>query len=460
MLLWPAVGCSQRNAEPAPEPLLAFAGEETVYELPQNAQLVLKYRTAGLASLSLAGPAAGWTLELNEQDSTVTVRAPFLEGDAAASCRLALSGEAADGTVQSAELQLNTFAYDAPGGVFLLNEGNMTTENGSLVYITPQGTAYADVYRISNGSDLGNVCQDLFIGGGEIYVISQNGESSATGAEFENDGKLVVADARTLRRTDAFRNADVAELEWPTHVAVLDPSNVFIRDNRGVWRLDRSTRRLTFVEGTDGAIKGRMARIGDRVYALTNAQKYMPKVLVLSAGNDAAEKVSIWQYNSYSGLCASSDGNLWLAGKYGTGAGHIIGKMDVATQTLSGFGNIDVEPSAGYNSSITACGQTVYFQNNLKIYAYDADQNQVTELADMFDVDQHSNLMYNGICAHPESGDLYVNMLSDYASYDRNTLWVFNFKSGDTAPLRSYSNLSRFPAGVYFTDEFEKGGNE
>lgn len=45
--------------------------------------------------------------------------------------------------------------------LFVLNEGNMTTENGSLTYITPEGYVIDDAYKAVNGTELGNVAQDM-----------------------------------------------------------------------------------------------------------------------------------------------------------------------------------------------------------------------------------------------------------------------------------------------------------
>lgn len=54
---------------------------------------------------------------------------------------------------------LNSFTDSK--GVFVLNEGNMTTENGSLTYITPEGYVIGDAYKKVNGTELGNVAQDM-----------------------------------------------------------------------------------------------------------------------------------------------------------------------------------------------------------------------------------------------------------------------------------------------------------
>lgn len=91
-------------------------------------------------------------------------------------------------------------SFDNPKGVFILNEGNMTTENGSLTYISEDGKIWDDAYKTVNETELGNVAQDMAFYNGKIYVISQNGNMNATGVEFENDGMLVIMDGKTLKK--------------------------------------------------------------------------------------------------------------------------------------------------------------------------------------------------------------------------------------------------------------------
>ena len=95
-------------------------------------------------------------------------------------------------------------------GVFVLNEGNMTSENGFLTFISPKGEVTDSVYYKVNGSSLGNVTQSLFIADKKMYIISQNGN------RMNGDGLLVVADAETLKKVAAY-NDELADLSWPTH---------------------------------------------------------------------------------------------------------------------------------------------------------------------------------------------------------------------------------------------------
>lgn len=90
--------------------------------------------------------------------------------------------------------------FDDVNGTFVLNEGNMTTENGSLTYVTADGYVFDDAYKTVNGSELGNVAQDMAFYGDKIYIITQNGDVNAVGKKFENDGMLIVVNAKTLKR--------------------------------------------------------------------------------------------------------------------------------------------------------------------------------------------------------------------------------------------------------------------
>ena len=162
-------------------------------------------------------------------------------------------------------------AYDDLNGVFVLNEGNMTTENGSLTYITPDGFVIDDAYKAVNGTELGNVCQDMAFYNGKIYIISQNGDENAVGTKFENDGMLVVIDAKTLKKEKAFSKSELAGLDWPTHIAVLDESHVYIRDNKGIYRFDTNTKKLTFIDGSDGAPKSKFVVMDGKVYTIIDS---------------------------------------------------------------------------------------------------------------------------------------------------------------------------------------------
>ena len=123
-------------------------------------------------------------------------------------------------------------------GAFILNEGNMGNETGTLTFVDSKGIAVDSAYYRVNQTLLGNVCQDLFISDNKMYILSQNG------AKNGGEGLLTIANATSLEKEKVYDNTT---LSWPSNLAVVG-ENLYIRDNNGVYMLDTSTEVLTFVE--------------------------------------------------------------------------------------------------------------------------------------------------------------------------------------------------------------------
>ena len=54
---------------------------------------------------------------------------------------------------------------------------------------------------------------------------------------------------KTLKKEKGFSKDQLADLNWPTHVAALDDSHVYIRDNNGVHLFDPTTTSPEFNRG-------------------------------------------------------------------------------------------------------------------------------------------------------------------------------------------------------------------
>lgn len=161
-----------------------------------------------------------------------------------------------------------TYGYNDPRGLIVLSEGNMGDETGIMQYITPSGEVKDSIYaRNNNGHRLGNVSQDIDEYEGEFYIISQNGDSgNPMGTDLSKsniDGKLIVVDAETMKKTDAFKADELVtdqgyKLGWGAHIAVFDRKHIYIASdptaaqynggasaaNISLWRLDRDARKL------------------------------------------------------------------------------------------------------------------------------------------------------------------------------------------------------------------------
>lgn len=463
--------CSEGEA-PAPAGALTLAPSETgaPYLVIVGETLGIPYTAEQVGTLTCSA-AEGWTVELDETARLVKLSAS-LDTNAEPSITLTLSGVDMSGKTLTSSVEVHLLDFSDPKGAFVLNEGNMTTENGSLTYISPWGDVVPDAYRLANGTELGNVCQDLYIHDGLVYILSQNGGKNTVGSEFENDGMLVVADARTLKRVKAFSSEELSALSWPTHLAVLDAKHVYIRtdsDNggatqQGIWRLDTTSGALFFVEKTAGAPKNRMAVVGGKVYS-TNGS-YMVNILQISADSDIAEKIAL-PFSSQilhvndseefaGGIRPSDDGGLWIMGQ-GTGR-YWIHKYDLSARAGREMA-LAAEPRKVYNCPFAVDGNVIYYVSGTSVHRFDFDAASTAEadlqLFDVYDFDALAgNTLYNGPGFHPVTGDLYVASMGDFTNYATdNVVWVVS-PAAPTQPVAQYRGYAHFPAGIYFPAEF------
>lgn len=428
----------------------------------------LAYHAEGVKSISPVGVPQGWQVAVDEEEGRIVVEAPSAAAGAEKNYALQLTVAGADGqTVTTDKIAFYHVTFDDPAGTFVLNEGNMTTENGSLVYITPEGYVLNDAYKRVNGTELGNVTQDMCFYDGKVYFISQNGGSNEVGVSFENDGMLVVADAATLKKLRSFTSEELSQLDWPTHIAVTDEQHVYIRDNAGVWRLNMDDGSLTFVDNTEDAPKQRFAVVGGKVYFASNGgfQVGMKRIdpatdqVSLVGGYaffDAAQEV-----NSIVGIAPTDDGNLWVIGSTafpGSSSQGIItlNKYDLAADALA-QNRLSERPDEVYNCCFAAYGNTIYYTSGTTVYRAgfnpEAGGRDIVDepLVDLALLDDNVGLLYNGLGVHPVTGHVFVNTLRGLGNFfTTNSIWEFDFDASPDTPVHKYDNYTRFPAGVFF----------
>lgn len=330
-------------------------------------------------------------------------------------------------------------------GTFVLNEGNMTTENGSLTFISPKGIVTDSAYFKANGTELGNVAQDLYIHRNRVYIISQNGKKNAVGNSFANDGLLVVANAETLKKEAAY-NDELATLSWPTHVAVLNEENIVLRDNNGLHRFNTITRTLTFIKGSRSAAKLTMAVSNNKVFAAAGT-----KVYVIEPDKDTLT-YSLDMKAAVSGVVKASDDNIWVST---TGAPSKISKINFRDYSVIKANDVttgSVSAGVGATPGITAKGDTLYFSGaGTKIYRHIFTVGSTEFLMDAKTMVENANIVYNNIAVHPLTGEVYLNTIKGYGlNFLINNISVFNF-SNKAALSANYRNYTNFPAGIFFT---------
>jgi hypothetical protein len=335
-------------------------------------------------------------------------------------------------------IRISMFPTDFSKGTFILNEGNMSNETGKLTYIDPYGVIYDSAYIKVNGSKLGNVCQDMFIYKDKMYIMSQNGK---------NDGRLVIADAKTLKKEQGF-DAEIS-VTWPTHVAVTSYDNIYIRSNNGIHRFNPQTSTLTAISGSSGAAKNRMVVVNDKVFAFASSS-----ILVLQDGNDAViQTVDLGQ--TITGIIPSNDGKIWVSC---SGSPSLIIRFDPDTYNIIDQHQIsEISIGAGWGASpaISAKDDTLYFSNaSFIIYRHVFSTNETTLMGDVRDWVAGVTVVYNNLAVHPTTGNVYFNSIKSYATYNTDSyISVFNFNKTEKL-VNNYKGYTSFPAGIYFPENY------
>ena len=398
---------------------------------------ILAY-TGDITTADLMSIPQGWAARIDPDKKTVTVTAPAFAGSYYTEGILSLVGIDGKGKTQLASARICAVDYSDPEGTFVLNEGNMSSDNGSVIYITANGRLINYAYWRMNGSELGNVGQDMFIADGKAYIISQNGG---------NAGILFEADAMTLKLTVNFFKSYLPGLSMPSHVAVIGRT-AYIRDNAGVYKLDLDTKALSFIEGSQGALKNRMAVVGNKVFVPAGKS-----ILVLENG---AVAETIAMDGTVTGVVKSDEaGYLWIS--CSASPAQIIklaaGDYTQEKHTLTAGG---VASGWGATPGITAKGDEIYFCNNSStIYRHTFSSNTTETLGDVKSNIANWGMIYNMPAVHPVTGEYYYNTILEYGwSFLTNDISVYDLGSGTPKMVADYRNYTHFPAGIFFTAGF------
>lgn len=343
-------------------------------------------------------------------------------------------------------------------GTWVLNEGNTGNETGSLTFISPQGVIEPFAYLGVNERLLGNVCMDMFICGGKMYIISQNGNRNKVdypnaGDAYPNEEYLTVCNAETLVREATY---SPAEISMPTHVAVLNEKNVFVLDqsqaNNGIHLIDPKAGKSVLIPGTKGSAKNRMAVAGGKVFAIKGND-----VLVLTADKTDGVAHTISMGAKVSGVVKSADGNLWVAT---SGTSSKIAKINPSDYSVIKENEVQYSLATNFTAapSFGAAGDMIYYTDkySMKICRHNFATGSDELLADVKTMEPNAGMNYNSLGVNPLTGEVVFATLKGYGmNYKINNIIMFDFNGASPAITANYPNANSFPAGVYFTGSFE-----
>lgn len=348
--------------------------------------------------------------------------------------RLSVSGDNGEVLTMEKKVEVKSRFSD---GAFVLNEGNMSNETGTLTYIDSEGVLIDSAYYRVNGTLLGNVCQDLFIADNKIYIISQNG------AKNGGEGLLTIARADNLEKEKVYNDASET-LSWPTSVAVVG-QDIYLRDHNGIYRLNASTEALTYVENSKGAAKARMAVVGNKVFAMSGSN-----IMVIENGPITG---TIKAPGKLSGIAKAYDGSLWAS----CSSPAKILKINVTDYSIDAHDISESGLGAGWGvaPAFSATKDVLYFSNaGFNLYRHNFTENKTEFVTKISDSVEDAKMYYNSLGVNPKTGEVIYATLKGYGmDYKINDIAVFDFTK-DPALQHDFKGSNSFPAGVFFTSYF------
>lgn len=197
---------------------------------------------------------------------------------------------------------------DYTQGLFLVNEDWYGWDNGTVNFLTSDGRWVYRAFRRENpGETLGVTTQYGAIYGGRFFFVSKQASSTA---DASTGGRLVVADALTLKKVAAF---DEIGGDGRAFVGV-DEHTAYIGTSSGITRLDLESMSLgETIAGTGGegglyaGQIGAMVRAGSYVFAA----KQSVGVLVIDAATHTLHTTI--DLPTISTLTLGRDGGVWAA---------------------------------------------------------------------------------------------------------------------------------------------------
>lgn len=376
--------------------------------------------------------------------------------------------------------------YADPDGVWILNQGAPRMENGSLTWIAPDGTVEEQVYRTVNGSAFGNTAQDLWCHDGKIYILSNSTTVPDKGSGEAADGSLVIVDAETFRREKVFR---FEELTFPRpegsteedeylplttpleNIAVIDPHNVFISDEQGLFRLDVTTGEMHIVEGsyafgnqgsTIEAIASTrgMTVVGDRLYSAGGGFWSTTKLFEFQSGRDAVVRSLDLRGEFVSGICRTGDRELLVAtcGRSGS-TNSFLTFVDLDTWSVKLEKPIKADISAEFmnSSGVTLSGDYLYFAaGTMTVSRLSLKTWKIEEYIHVSDDAPGAAYLTCNVVADPVKNLLYVSVsdqLGEAIVSDGNVL-VYDCSGDEPRLVMNLENRASYPVNIYPVSRF------
>lgn len=376
--------------------------------------------------------------------------------------------------------------YASPGGVLVLNEGARMRENGSLAYISPDGNTQANIYKSTNGTELGNQAIALDLYGNKLYIIC-NDYLKREGVVSEGDGLLIIANAETLQKEKVYQREEFmfarpegckSEKEFfemepsLSNIIVLDEKNIFIADAQAVYRFDSTTGKLTLIKGSyafgnqgltiESMISpSGMTAINGCIYAGAGGFWSSTMLVEFVKGSDKVNRtLKLGKGSLISGLCKLNDSTLVVGTYARESRSSNLYYVDIKEWAVKNEKRINktISPDvfSATSSAIFAYKGELYFAQGEMSFARISSKTGRTE--EVLNV-RNDAATANGIdciAVDAEKGWLYISTHEQNSEtiVPESNLWVYDLNEETPRLLKNFPNLTRYAAGIYPTNRF------
>lgn len=336
----------------------------------------------------------------------------------------------------STNVDLDNTGYNRKGSIYVLSEGNLSSENGSIAYISPKGDITNNLC-VDSFTGASNIMQDMYIHSGTTYIISQN-------------KGLYTYNSKTL---SAIKNYHLDGIKYPTNIAVFDNEHIFIRANNGVFRININENPIVprkFMNNTNGKKQG---------LVIKDNKVYIPVDTMVSiiGKDDMYATRAVKFHGRVNGLSFDKNGYMYVATKDDEASYiYIVNTND----KLFPKTKITVPMGIDYShlSSIVSKGDSIYFIKSIdrkpNLYRYIVSSNKFQELANIYNDNPNAALYYGAIGVSPTDNMLYVALIKGYAEYKKNSILKYDILSDKADLMKAYDNKTFFPCGIYFRDNY------
>ncbi|WP_295912589.1 DUF5074 domain-containing protein [uncultured Alistipes sp.] len=465
----------------ATEPLCMKYGEKLEYPLTAE---------GWISEVKTVSAPAGWNVDLGIERRKLTI-APPAEYTTGMELENTAAFEADGATVYEQPIYVLDFTH--PEGSFVLMEGNMTSENGTLLYFDQHMRYHQHFYEDANQSEIGNVVQDMYMANDRVYLITQNGAKGYEGSAYGGDGRFVICDAHTMKRLvkknfpfyDAYGHSS-SEC-WPQHIVVVSPTKAYIQysipmetySGIRVVNLTNNTISQTDIEGSyglftkTGATKARMVVSRGKVYAGRGNS-----VIVIDPQTDAVIATHTYENRQVKDLAKAADGNIYAvftgefdgnSGMTGSAAfttpakvviigpdGAVTGELDLPEiiKLRTGTASPTIQMCASFTQPyLYFIGTEAFSETKAMRYNYQTGRVNWDYITPELDTDRSGgDIIYGYMGVHPTTEQLWVGK----STYTQSAIHVYDVSLNTAQEVDSFYQKKASPAGVDFAYRFSE----